>query len=51
MLKGGMLFSMEQFSDFYYSETEALHKKVAEIQVMFTFLNYILCTDLKKFMY
>ena len=39
MLKGGTLFSMEQFSGFYYSEIEALHAKVAEMQVMFTFLN------------
>lgn len=39
MLKGGTLFSMEQFSGFYNSEIEALHAKVAEIQVIFTFMN------------
>jgi len=48
VLKGGTLISMEQFSGFYYSEIEALRAKIAEIQVMFTFLNWLLWTDLKN---
>lgn len=39
MLKGGALFSMELFSGSYYSEVEALHAKVAEVQVLVVFLN------------